>query len=177
MSDKDFFDRKVTILMKEWDYLQTHIARFDTISFSIRQWSATIFSAFLGGSIALKNPQGMLIAIVPVLLLWLMDGVWKSIQLRLIDRNVEIQIFLASKEFEDAHTNLSMDSFVTPTMFQGFRKTTWPAKTLNVLRSAVVRSVLLSHFAILLCCLASYIFLSRWLPGHECIFQFAEMPS
>ncbi|MEH7879393.1 hypothetical protein V7799_18060 [Rhizobium laguerreae] len=164
MSDKDFFDRKVAILLKEWDYLQTHIARFDTISFSIRQWSATIFTAFLGGSLALKNPQGMLIAIVPVLLLWLMDGVWKSIQLRLIDRNVEIQIFLASKEFEDAHTNLSMDSFVTPTMFQGFRKTTLWAKTVNVLRSAVVRSVLLSHIAILLCCFASYIFLRTWLP-------------
>ncbi|MGO7800718.1 hypothetical protein ACC710_38025, partial [Rhizobium ruizarguesonis] len=63
-------DRKLIILMKEWDYLQKHIARFDTISFSIRQWSVTIFTDFLGGSIALKNPKGMLIAIVPVLLLW-----------------------------------------------------------------------------------------------------------
>ncbi|TAT71062.1 hypothetical protein [Rhizobium ruizarguesonis] len=164
MSDKDFFDRKLTILMKEWDYLQTHIARFDTISFSIRQWSVTIFTAFLGGSIALKNPQGMLIAIVPVLLLWFIDGVWKSIQVRLIDRNAEIQIFLASKEFEDAHTNLSMDSFVTPTMFEGFGKTKLRAKTVNVLRAAVIRSVLLSHIAILLFCLASYIFLRTWLP-------------
>ncbi|MGO6704951.1 hypothetical protein ACC786_37330 [Rhizobium ruizarguesonis] len=164
MRDKDFFDRKLIILMKEWDYLQTHIARFDTISFSIRQWSVTIFTAFLGGSIALKNPQGMLIAIVPVLLLWRMDGLWKSIQLRLIDRNAEIQFFLASKEFEDAHTNLSMDSFVTPTMFQGFRKTTLWAKIINVLRAAALRNVLLSHIAILLFCFASYIFLRAWLP-------------
>ena len=68
MANESPFDKKLNILLKEWDHVQFHIGRFDTIIFSIRQWCVTVFTAFLGAAVALHRPDVMLLAAMPAIL-------------------------------------------------------------------------------------------------------------
>jgi hypothetical protein len=61
VANESSFDKKLNILLKEWDHVQFHIGRFDTIIFNIRQWGITVFTAFFGAAVALHKPDVMLL--------------------------------------------------------------------------------------------------------------------
>jgi hypothetical protein len=97
----DALDHQLAVVMKEWDQCETGIGRYDTIMFSIRTWAVTISTATVGAAASIKNPDVILISIVPALLFWLIDSVNKSYQSTFTTRVHEIQDYLSSKSFKD----------------------------------------------------------------------------
>jgi len=97
----DALDHQLAVVMKEWDQCETGIGRYDTIMFSIRTWAVTISTATVGAAASIKNPDIILISIVPALLFWLIDSVNKSYQSTFTTRVHEIQDYLSSKSFKD----------------------------------------------------------------------------
>ncbi|MDW9414237.1 hypothetical protein GOB15_07155 [Sinorhizobium meliloti] len=159
MADSDPFDRRLSILLKEWDHLQFHIGRLDTIAFNVRQWCVTVFTAFLGVAATLKRPEVILLALVPVVLFWLTDSLWKAIQKKFINRAWEVEQFIASEEFDRAVVERSLASFETPLISAQFGSKTFISRAKDVLRAGVIPSVLLSYATIVICCLISYLVL------------------
>lgn len=159
MADLDPFDRRLSILLKEWDHLQFHIGRLDTIAFNVRQWCVTIFTAFLGTAATLKRPEVILLAIVPVILFWLTDSLWKAIQKNFIKRAREVEQFFASEEFDRAVAERSLASFATPLISAQFGNKTFTGRVKEVLRAGFLPSVFLSYAAVLICCWIFYLVL------------------
>jgi hypothetical protein len=95
----DALDHQMAVVMKEWDQCETGIARYDTIMFSIRTWAVTISTATVGAAATIKNPNIILISIVPALLFRLIDSVNKSYQSTFTTRVHEIQTYLSSEGF------------------------------------------------------------------------------
>jgi len=71
---KDAFDLKLDVLMKEWDHVQNHVGRFDSILFNIRGWAVSAFTAMLAVSATQKLPHLMLLTILPVLMFWFVEA-------------------------------------------------------------------------------------------------------
>jgi hypothetical protein len=164
MSDESLFNRKLTILFKEWDYLQAHIGRLDTMIFNIRQWCITIFAALLAASATLRMPALMLGCLFPILLFWLIDGTWKSIQRNYILRTREIEAFLASKDFEQACEIGSFGGFASPAISSRFGAGSFFERLYAVGREMRLRNVLLMYGSVMLFCFASFLVLLFSLP-------------
>jgi len=158
MADKDLFEMKLSILMKEWDYTQTHIGRLDTIIFNVRQWSVTILAGFFAGAVATRSPNVMLAAMVSIVLLWINEAVWKVFQKYFTTRSQDIEAYLSSNTFaSDVETRTL--GFVTPSMGAQFRSGTIGNRARAVLIAAGLRNVVLVHASLLVICIVSYMFL------------------
>jgi hypothetical protein len=75
------FERRYSLLIKEWELCEGSIGRYDTIVFAIRGWAVSIFTAVLAASAAANEPKLILFSLVPPLLFWAMDALNKSFQL------------------------------------------------------------------------------------------------
>ncbi|WP_104840062.1 hypothetical protein [Sinorhizobium fredii] len=159
MADLDPFERRLQILLKEWDHLQFHIGRLDTIAFNVRQWCVTVFTAFLGIAATLRRPEVILLGLVPVALFWLTDGLWKAVQKKFINRAWDVEQFIASEEFDRAVAEKSLVAFETPLMSVQFDKKRFISRVKDVLCAGLIPSVLLTYTTIIICCLISYFFL------------------
>jgi hypothetical protein len=153
------FDYKLEILIKEWDYVQSHIGRFDSILFSIRTWAVSAFSAMIVVAATRNLPDLMLLAILPVFMFWFIDALFKRFQRYFIFRGQEIEAYLSSGTFiEDARLQSEV-SIVTPALSSQFRRSSLWRRMCGVLRAALLWNVLIVYSAMLILCALSYWFL------------------
>ncbi len=153
---RDLIDYSMGVLSKEWDHLQSHIARFDTIVFGIRAWAVSAFTGLLALSASQKLPVLMLLAILPVSLFWIMDGLHKGFQHNYIRRSREIEQYLASPQWTDDIKGGERLSFKSPLISVQFDKGTTLQRLLYHLRHLFIRNVLLLYGAMLVLCIGAY---------------------
>ena len=105
---KTEFEIRYEILMKEWDYTQTKIGRFDTIVFQIRSWAITSLAGLLAVAVTQHKPSLMIFGIFITLLFLLNDAVQKSFQRSAIARCNEIEAYLGG---ESLSIDISSEKF------------------------------------------------------------------
>jgi hypothetical protein len=115
------FDRKLSVLIKEWDLCEASIGRFDTISFAIRGWAVSVFTAVLAAAVTVKQPRLVLFAIAPTLLFWIFDALNKSFQDRFTRRLRAIQTYLKSPQFQEDLQSAEHLRVETPVMALEFQ--------------------------------------------------------
>jgi uncharacterized membrane protein len=160
-----YFDTKLSVLMKEWDYCQTHIGRFDTIIFGIRGWAVSAFTAVLAVSVTQKLPILMLFAVIPITLFWIIDAVNKNFQRRFSLRTREIESYFRSDEFRsDIEVGI-------PVISVSFRSRPILGRLTSVARAATQNNVMIVYLSIVLLCLISYVLLKVSLYGDHACFS------
>jgi len=156
-SAMDQLQQRLAILLKEWDHVQFHIGRYDTLLFTMRGAAITAFSALLAVSAAQDVPVLMLFGTIPILMLWTMDAIHKNLQRKFIDRGGEIERYLSSASLSgdmDASRGLSIK---VPAMSAKFDM---PTRITSVLKEAALEHVLLVYFTLLIACVGSYYLLT-----------------
>jgi hypothetical protein len=156
---KDQLDYKIEILVKEWDAIQGAIGRFDTLAFNIKGWAISLFTAVLVVSATQRVPELMILAILPLMMFWLIDALYKSFQRRYIIRGTEIETYLSSESFVKDIELRSIAHFSSPVINIQFGSYTYLHRIGLILRSAFSWNVFLLYFSMLALCLAAYSFL------------------
>jgi len=133
---------------------------FDTITFSVRGWAVSAFTAMLAVSASQKLPNLMLLAILPVVMFWLVDALYKSFQRNFMRRGREIEEYLASDRFKDDLKSRAVLSIRVPALSAKFGTSSFLARLKIVLQIALVRNVLIIYSALLFLCVLSYPFLT-----------------
>jgi hypothetical protein len=156
--ENDEFEYKYNLLIKEWDYTQNHIGRFDTILYNIRGWAVTLFGIVLSISVSQKTPHLVLFNIIPVLLFWIMDALNKNFQRKFIFRSKAIEEYLSGDDFKEDIQSRKF-RFETPNLSNQFRKGTFIERIKDVYSSALLRNVIMTYIPMILLCIFSYVIL------------------
>lgn len=156
---KDIFDYKIETVFKEWDFIQSHIGRFDTLAFNVKGWSISVFAALLAISVSQKIPSLILLAIIPIILLWIVDALFKSFQRRYILRGREIEKYLASESFITDVSNRSGGQISGPGLSRLFYQVKLDHKIKLLLESVVAANVMAIYVPMIGFCVMKYFFL------------------
>jgi uncharacterized membrane protein len=155
---EDAFDTKLKIMLKEWDHIQFHVARFDTLTINLRYWSVVILGGFLAATIAAKEKDILLFAIIPVMLLWLLDAMHKWYQQIFSQRGQDLERFLSSNQFIQIVTARDATMIVSPLMSIPFSQDYKILDKLRpILRAALLANVMLTYVAIIGACILTYL--------------------
>ncbi|RMG19489.1 MAG: HIT domain-containing protein [Methanobacteriota archaeon] len=117
----DIFQSKLVLLKQEIDNLQTGIYSYDKILFTIKGWAITIFSGFITLTVQQNKPQMLLLAAISVVLFWILDALFKSIQRVYIARYNQIEEYLISSKFADALNKQDFGDFIFPRIGASFQ--------------------------------------------------------
>lgn len=157
----DLFEAQLAIIMKEWDYCQAHISRFDTIIFGIRGWAVSAFTAILAVSVTQKLPVLMLFATIPIVLFWIIDAVNRTFQRRFLVRGRTIEVYLNSQDFQSDFQERTFRHFDAPKISMSFSGGSLSTNIASVWRAAAQKSVAVVYLSMITLCLISFMLL--WL--------------
>ena len=118
MTDK--FDYQFDLLKNEMDSLQSGIRNYDGTLFTIKSWSITIFSGFVFFAADKNNPAFLGFCAISIVLFWLLDSIYRSIQRVYTRRYNQIEQFLKSPEFDQAIKERDFKDFQIPNLGAGF---------------------------------------------------------
>ena len=144
----DEFDYKFELLKQEMEILQNGIRTYDSNLFTIKGWAITVFSAAIYFSLQARRPVYLVLSAASVLLFWMVDAVFKTVQRIYISRYNKIEQFLQSPQFAQAVAERSFKDFIIPDVSGGFHLRTskmWPA----ILQAAIVLPTMLLYVAML----------------------------
>lgn len=110
----DEFQYKFELVKQEIDSLQSGIRSYDGILFTIKGWAITIFSTFIFFAADKKQPLFLLFCAIAIVLFWLLDSTYRSIQRIYIRRYNAIERYLQSLEFSQAIKERSFKDFYIP---------------------------------------------------------------
>lgn len=116
--DHHLFSFRLQLLRDEISLIQDRIKTYDDLSFTIKGWAATLWSAILGFAISQKLSLLVLLAIPVLAAFWLLDAYFKSFQQRLMACMGYIESFLngtapeAKGKIEKAFEDRSFGSFI-----------------------------------------------------------------
>jgi hypothetical protein len=118
MVSQEEFNYKLELLRDEISVIQGKISDFDSLSFRIKGWAITLWTAISG--IAIREMSAHIAAIaLPVLMaFWMLDGYFKSYQQRSMQRMGYIEGFLnpnahpTSDTLSDAFEHRDFGSFI-----------------------------------------------------------------
>ena len=97
------FDYQFELMLKEIDYLRKRLDSYDDISFKIKGWSITLWSALTVYGIKGKEALIILSAIPVMLTFYILEAIFKKYQRRYISRLQTIELFIDSeKPFENS---------------------------------------------------------------------------
>lgn len=111
MTNESMLNRKIAFLSQEMDHLKNGIYKYDDILFKVKGWSVTIFTAMIALSLKEGNWHISLISILPIILFWSMDALYKSFQRKFIVRANKIEHYIRvefEKEYEAGKINLKI---------------------------------------------------------------------
>lgn len=117
----DEFEYKFELLKQEMACLQDSIRTYDSNLLTIKGWAITIFSAFVFFSAQAKRPAYLVFCAASVMLFWLVDALFKELQMVFIHRYNRIEHFIQSQEFAEAVVGRSFKKFPVPDTSSGFR--------------------------------------------------------
>lgn len=115
--------------IRHLEFIQNIITRMNSNSFQIKEWMITIVSAFLAVFAASKdlNELYLLLAVIPTLLLWLLDSYYLQMEKRY------------RKLFNDVRVSLKSDFDMDASQYKVcylrviFSKTEWPLYLIVIL--------------------------------------------
>ena len=116
----DEFQYKFELLKQEMDTLQSGIRTYDGTLFTIKGWAITIFSAFIFFAADKQKPIFLTFCAIAIVLFWLLDSIYRSIQRIYIKRYNQIERYLQSPEFTQAVEARSFKDFHVPNAGSGF---------------------------------------------------------
>jgi len=159
------FELSNAILMKEWDFTQANIGRFDTIMYTIRAWSLTALTGGIGVAASEHTPQLMLLVAIVAMALWFLDALHKSFQRVFILRSREIEDYLQSPEFRDDHRLERWIGFRTPDTAGRLRNRGVLTGFLQPLGYVAYRSVIMVHLPVVTMCIVAFVVLQLIVPA------------
>ena len=102
----------------------------------IRGWSITVFSAFVFFAADKNKPIFLVLGAVAVILFWLFDSIYKSIQNVYIRRYNQIEDFIQSSNFAQAIQKQTFKEFPISQIGASFRHITGKDKFTGIVHSA-----------------------------------------
>ena len=151
----DFFDVKHAVLLEEWKSCGGHIGRLDGIIFTIRGWAITTTTAAIAYAYTKLDPSVCMLVLLPLLLLWVIDAMFKTFQRVFIVRSKEIEQYLASDQFKldfDARN----PSFVAPVLSGRFGQGSFGERLGEVFAQAFLRNVVATYVPLVIFSIISY---------------------
>ncbi|MBN8580636.1 MAG: hypothetical protein J0L96_08185 [Anaerolineae bacterium] len=95
--EKNLFEFQQDLLIKEIEYIHSEIARYDALSFQVKGWALTIWSALIAFGVK-ENIYLIIAASFPAIIaFWVIDANFKQYQRRSTSRKAVIELFLDSK--------------------------------------------------------------------------------
>jgi hypothetical protein len=91
---KDLLDYQLDVLRDEIGTIHTRIGTFDTLSFQVKGWAATLWAGLVGYAVDKGNPVGVALSIPLMCVFWTLDAFFKSYQQRVRARMGFIERFL-----------------------------------------------------------------------------------
>jgi hypothetical protein len=153
---QDLFDLKHAIVMEEWKLANSNVGRLDGIIFTIRGWAITTTTAAIAYAYTKPDPTVCMLILVPLVALWIMDALFKAFQRVFINRSKEIEVYLASTEFEEDYRARRMENFTTPDLAVRFGQKGLGLRLKVVFEQAFLRNVLLTYFPLAIFSMISY---------------------
>jgi hypothetical protein len=96
------FSYQLQLLLIEIEIIQSKISSFDDLSFKIKGWAVTLWSAIIIWSYKNGGSDLLLIAVIVILSFWFLDAYYKTIQIQFRTRMSSIEDFINSKNlYED----------------------------------------------------------------------------
>jgi hypothetical protein len=116
------FQFRADVIKHEMDAVQEGIRTYGKVQFTIKGWAITVFTGVL--AFALENDKPMLfpLCVIAVVLFWILDSIFKSIQTVYIKRATTIEMDLR-ESFSSGNVNLvgKNDFPGTETAFEAFK--------------------------------------------------------
>jgi hypothetical protein len=122
---KDPFDYKFELVKQEMETVQKGIDIYNRTIFAVKGLAMTLFTAFIAfiGAQTSKPNSTIFWAMAFILLLfWILDALFKSIQKVYIDRSLEIERQLRKQEFYQHLAEDSFESFDFPRIEHAFEE-------------------------------------------------------
>jgi hypothetical protein len=94
----------MTAKLKHLDYIQAVIARLAGASFQVKGWSLTLVSALFALSASQKAPAIAMVAVVPAVLFWALDGYF------LRQERLFRALYDAVRRLDESEIDFSMDT-------------------------------------------------------------------
>ena len=152
----EVFEYQFDLLKQEMGTLQEGIKTYDSLIFTIRGWAITVFSAFVFFAADKQKPIFLGLSAIAVILFWLVDSIYKSIQHVYIHRYNHIEKFLQSPEFIQAIQERTFKNFAISQIGGSFRQVTGKDKFHKIVQTACMfhNFVLYVSMLFLLGCIA-----------------------
>jgi len=158
-SAKSPFDYRFQIVVKEWENTQSNMARLDMIAVSVRGWSISAFTALLAVAATQDLPVLSLYAIIPAILFWSIDALYRNFERQHRERRIEIEDYLASDQFLEDFRQDQDITIKSPNLLKKYTNRSFSARLRSVARSAVFMNVMITHVGIIFLSLLSFLFL------------------
>jgi len=153
----DIFDIKYEQLKIEWQMCSDGIRSYDKLIFTIRGWIISLTTAILAYAFSEKSYLLPIFVIVPVLMFWFIDALYKNFQLKFISRSKEIEGYLSSEQFQLDFKNKSQPKLIVPLLSSQFGAGTIGDRLKDVLYACVIRNVLITYIFLIMMCIFSYL--------------------
>jgi len=118
MAETKLFDYQKQLLLQEIETIQSKISIYDNLSFTIKGWAVTLWSAIVIFGVKENNIEIIIVSIFVVLAFWILDTYFKIYQRRLTTRMGVIEDFLNNieeyelKGLKEAFKQNSFDNFI-----------------------------------------------------------------
>ena len=157
----EIYEKKYDILKTEWSFTQDSIRNLDDIVFKIRGWAITLTSGALGYAYVNKDPDLCIYMSLPILMFWIMDGLFKSFQRKFIKRDREIRSYLRSENFVNDFKKKDITLIQITASFSARPSNSgWTINGFkNQLKAMFLRNVVFSYLPIVLFQSATYLLL------------------
>ncbi len=99
VQNNDLFEFQKDLLMKEIEYIHSKIGAYDDISFKIKGWAVTIWSAIVALGIKEMSPLIVFASLPTLMAFWILDAYFKQYQWRSMTRMGVIEMFLDSRSY------------------------------------------------------------------------------
>jgi len=126
---KDPFDYKFELIKQEMETIQSGIDTYNRTIFAVKGLAMTLFTAFIAFIGRQSNgPSGVIFLAMGIILLlfWILDALFKSIQKVYISRSTEIEAELRKPEFYQCLVKDSFEGFDFPGIEEAFKQ--WEKK-------------------------------------------------
>ena len=122
---KDLFDYRFELLEREMETVQGGIETYNRTIFAVKGLAMTLFTAFIAFVSSLSAKPGWVIFLamgIILLLFWVLDAIFKSIQMVYITRSRDIEAKLRESGFYKRLADDSIEDFDFPRIEEAFKE-------------------------------------------------------
>ena len=124
LTDNPRFNFQIRMLEKGADELERQIGRLDEVLFKIKASAITVWVAIIGWAMSSQSPQLIPLGFAALVGFWLLEGIFRRVQLRYIQQMKTLSSFLNNTQALDK----SFQTYVLPDnciYSMGFSEGSW----------------------------------------------------